>query len=153
MFYPGYNSMTMAVSELSAVSSTSKAIADQLNSLFGPCGLVSIVAVWVSIPHTKPKSFRIGIALFMAMEWICNIGYSLFPWVSGESNIYFQNTMHLIVTAPGCSSFPLFPNSSRYIQQKSRTQKPRNNRGHLIVYYDSGANRDSFTSSICIWFI
>ena len=39
MFYPGYNSMTMAVSELSAVSSPSKAIADQLNSLFGPCGL------------------------------------------------------------------------------------------------------------------
>ena len=99
MFYPGYNSMTMAVSELSAVSSPSKAIADQLNSLFGPCGLVSIVAVWVSIPHTKPKSFRIGIALFMAMEWICNVGYSLFPWVSGESKMYFQNIMHLIVTA------------------------------------------------------
>ena len=99
MFYPGYNSITMAVSELSAVSSPSKAIADQLNSLFGPCGLVSIVAVWVSIPKSKPKSFRLGITLFMAMEWVCNVGYSLFPWVSGESKMYFQNIMHLIVTA------------------------------------------------------
>ena len=98
-FYPGYNSLTMAVSELSAEGAPSKAVADQLNALFGPCGLVSIVAVWIAVPKSKPKSFRLGIALFMAMEWICNIGYSLFPWVSGESGMYLQNIMHLIVTA------------------------------------------------------
>ena len=98
-FYPGYNSMAMAVSELSALSSPSKAIADQLNALFGPCALISITAVWVSISKEKPRSFRIGISLFLAMEWICDVGYSLFPWVSGESNLYFQNLMHLTVTA------------------------------------------------------
>ena len=61
MFYPGYNSMTMAVSELSAHGSPSKAIADQLNALFGPCGLVSIVAVWASVnPGKTEGQFRNG---------------------------------------------------------------------------------------------
>ena len=97
-FYPGYNSLTMAVIELSAHGSPSKAIADQLNALFGPCGLVSIVAVWASISN-KPKAFSTGIFLFLIMEWKCNVGYSLFPWVSGEGGNYFQNFMHLFVTA------------------------------------------------------
>ena len=97
-FYPGYNSMTMAVSELTAEGAPSKAMADQLNALFGPCGLVSITAFWASLDKDKPKSFRIGIALFMAMEWVCSVGYSLFPWISGESSMYFQNIMHMVVT-------------------------------------------------------
>lgn len=96
--YPGYNSMTMAVSELSAEGAPSKALADQLNALFGPCGLISITAFWAAMPSGKPKTFKVGITLFMAMEWVCNVGYSLFPWVSGESNRYFQNIMHLTVT-------------------------------------------------------
>ena len=60
-FYPGYNSLTMAVIELSAHGSPSKAIADQLNALFGPCGLVSIVAVWASVnPGKTEGQFRNG---------------------------------------------------------------------------------------------
>lgn len=43
--YPGYNWMTMAVSELSAVDAPSRALCGQLSSLFGPCGIVSIMAV------------------------------------------------------------------------------------------------------------
>ena len=43
--YPGYDWLTMAVSELSAVGAPSEKLASQLNCLFGPCGLVSIKAV------------------------------------------------------------------------------------------------------------
>ena len=44
--YPGYDWMTMAVSELSAVGAPSADLANRLNCLFAPCGLVSIMAVW-----------------------------------------------------------------------------------------------------------
>lgn len=32
------------------------------------------------------------------MEWICNVGYHLFPWVSGAPASNPQNIMHLAVT-------------------------------------------------------
>lgn len=35
--YPGYDWMSMAVSDLSAVGAPSRELAAQLNSLFGPC--------------------------------------------------------------------------------------------------------------------
>lgn len=97
--YPGYDWMTMAVSELSAVGAPSADLANKLNCLFGPCGLVSIMAVCVAVTNIPSKRFRIGIYSFAAMEWLCNVGYTCFPWVSDATNMHPQNIMHLIVTA------------------------------------------------------
>lgn len=96
--YPGYDWLSMAVSELSAEGSPSAALANQLNALFGPCGLVSIVAVTIAIGDFKSKAFKAGIYFFAAMEWVCNVGYSLFPWVSNAPETHPQNIMHLAVT-------------------------------------------------------
>ena len=96
--YPGYDWLSMAVSDLSAEGAPSQALANQLNALFGPCGLVSIMAVCVSAVACKSKVFKTGIYLFTAMEWICNVGYNLFPWVSGAATTNPQNIMHLVVT-------------------------------------------------------
>ena len=97
--YPGYNWMSMAVSELSAVGAPSKELAGQLNALFGPCALVSVMAVCVAIAGSKTKLFRVGIYLFVAMEWCCNVGYECFPWTSSGNEVSFQNVMHIAVTA------------------------------------------------------
>lgn len=97
--YPGYDWLSMAVSELSADGAPSQALANQLNALFGPCGLVSIVAVSIAVGDFKSKPFKIGIYFFAAMEWICNVGYSLFPWISNAPGSHPQNIMHLVVTA------------------------------------------------------
>ncbi len=96
--YPGYNWMSMAVSELSAVGAPSKELAGQLNALFGPCALVSVMAVCVAIAGSNTKMFRAGIYLFAAMEWCCNVGYECFPWASNEAALSFQNIMHIAVT-------------------------------------------------------
>ncbi len=45
--YPGYDWLSMAVSDLTAVGAPSAELAGQLNALYGPCGLVSIMAVCV----------------------------------------------------------------------------------------------------------
>ena len=96
--YPGYDWLSMAVSDLSAVGAPSEALAGQLNALFAPCGIVSITAVCVAMGNVTERPLRFGIYLFCAMEWICTVGYAMFPWVSGADTAAFQNVMHLLVT-------------------------------------------------------
>ena len=78
--YPGYDWLSMAVSDLSAEGAPSAGLANQLNALFGPCGLDSIMAVCVGVAGSKAKLMKLGIYFFAAMEWICNVGYHLFPF-------------------------------------------------------------------------
>lgn len=96
--FPGYDWVKDAVSELTAEDAPSLKLANQLNSLFGPCGIVSIMAVCVTSNQVKSKTFRIGILLFGAMMWVTTVGYSMFPYVNNEGKFYFQNIMHIIVT-------------------------------------------------------
>ena len=96
--YPGYDWMSMAVSDLSAKGAPSESLADQLNALFGPCGLVSIMAVCVGVAGCKSKLLKLGIYFFAVMEWACNVGYSLFPWVNDAPLSNPQNATHLAVT-------------------------------------------------------
>ena len=39
LVYPGYDWLSMAVSELSAVGAPSAELAGRLNALYGPCGI------------------------------------------------------------------------------------------------------------------
>ena len=59
--YPGYNWLSMAVSDLSAEGAPSQALANQLNALFGPCGLVSIMAVCLGVAECRSKVLKIRI--------------------------------------------------------------------------------------------
>ena len=96
--YPGYDWLSMAVSDLGAEGAPSEEIASQLNALFGPCGLVSIMAVCVGVAGCKSKVLKSGIYFFAAMEWACDVGYSLFPWVKDAPSSNPRNVMHLVVT-------------------------------------------------------
>lgn len=97
--YPGYDRLSMAVSDLSADGAPSQALAERLNALFGPCGIVSIMAVCVAVRDVQPKTFRLGIFFFAAMEWVTVVGYKMFPLAQGEDMSSFQNSMHIVVTA------------------------------------------------------
>lgn len=96
--YPGYNWLSMAVSDLTAEGAPSLKLATQLNSLFGPCALVSIMAVFIVTSNYKSTVFKMGIWFFTAMEWISEVGYTMFPWINGASNTHPQNIGHIIVT-------------------------------------------------------
>lgn len=96
--YPGYDWLSMAVSDLSAEGAPSQTLAGQLNALFGPCGLVCIMAVCVGASGCRARSLKAGIFAFAAMEWVCNVGYDLFPWMSGAPASHPQNALHLAVT-------------------------------------------------------
>lgn len=56
------------------------------------------MAVCVAVAGCKSKKLRVGVYLFAAMEWLCNVGYQCFPWVSDAENLCIQNVMHLAIT-------------------------------------------------------
>ena len=96
--YPGYDPLSMAISDLSAVGAPSAALAERLNALYGPAAVVSAMAVCVGASACRSKLLKAGIGLFAAMEWISTAGYRMFPLVMGEDMSSFQNVMHILVT-------------------------------------------------------
>lgn len=97
-FYPSYDWLSSAVSDLCAADAPSLSVANRLNALFGPCGVVSATAVWVASARNRSKLLKSGVSSFLIMEWVCYVGYELFPWINGESASSFGNVMHLLVT-------------------------------------------------------
>lgn len=95
--YPGYDWMAQAVSDLSADNAPSKILWEQLASLYGVCGIVSIMMVCVFVQGKLNKTIRIGIYLFAVMNWVSNVGYAIFP-LSDSGNVKaFQDFMHIYV--------------------------------------------------------
>lgn len=95
--YPGYNWMAQAVSDLSASNAPSQMLWQQLSSLYGVCGVVSITLVCVFIQGKLTKTLRLGIYLFAGMNWISNIGYAMFPLSASGNAGTFQDFMHIYV--------------------------------------------------------
>lgn len=108
--YPGYDWLSMAVSDLSAETAPSKGLWNQLSSLYGAPGLVSIMAVCVFISTSKPlgKTSRVGIYLFALMNWISFVGYTMFPLSeAGKGMTTFQDIMHVYVVTLGVVLFSI----------------------------------------------
>ena len=97
--YPGYDWLRMAISDLSAEGAPSRALAERLNALFGPCAVVCAMAACVGAAGCGSKTLKAGIGCFAAMEWVSTVGYKMFPLVQGEEISAFQNAMHIAVTA------------------------------------------------------
>ena len=99
--YPGYNWMAQAVSDLSAEAAPSRQLWNQLAAPYNICGIVcaTCVALFVSQKRVSTRLFRVGIYLFMAMNWVSALGYGVFPLTDGGKEIAsFQEMMHMVVT-------------------------------------------------------
>lgn len=95
--YPGYDWMEQAVSDLMAENSPSKMLWNQLASLYGACGIVSIMMVCVFIQGRLNKTLRLGIYLFAVMYWVSSVGYTMFPLSESGYAGSFQDIMHTYV--------------------------------------------------------
>ena len=97
--YPGYNWTAQSVSDLSAVNAPSRMLWEQLSSLYGVCGIVSVMMVCVYVQGKFNKVLQTGIYFFAIMNWISFIGYSAFSLLDGGMNgTSIQDKMHLFVT-------------------------------------------------------
>ncbi|MDR0287736.1 MAG: DUF998 domain-containing protein [Clostridiales bacterium] len=96
--YPGYDWKSQAVSDLSAANAPSLALANQLNALFGPCGIVCVMMVCVAIQGSLNKTLRAGLYTFAVMLWTTTVGYTMFPLTESGYAATFQDFMHGAVT-------------------------------------------------------
>lgn len=99
--YPGYDWMAQAVSDLSAVDAPSRDLWNQLASLYGVCGMISVMMVCVAIQGKLNRVLRVGIYLFAGMNWVSQIGYSMFPLTTSGTPDSFQDIMHVYVVTVG----------------------------------------------------
>lgn len=100
-FYPGYNWMAQAVSDLTATDAPSRLIASEFTKIYGifscvACTLICIFAkeLW---KEASEKILRLGLYLFVTMHWISAIGYSLFPLTGSGYDGSFQSFVHVYV--------------------------------------------------------
>jgi len=101
--YPGYDWMSQAVSDLSAESSPSRALWNQLAAPYGVSNVVcaTCASIYVSQVTRSTKGFRVGVYLFCIMCWVSQVGYGMFPLsVAGTGMAEFQDLMHVYVVTP-----------------------------------------------------
>lgn len=97
LYYPGYDWMSQAVSDLTAINSPSFMVANGLASVYGLFACLSCVLVCIIIEGKGNKALRIGIYLFTGMNWVSAIGYALFPLSDSGYSGTFQDIMHVYV--------------------------------------------------------
>lgn len=96
-FYPGYDFLSQAVSDLTAINAPSRVIASGLANVYGTFSIISSMAVVLISQNRLNKTMRLGIYLFALMNLISNIGYSLFPLSESGFATSFSDIMHVYV--------------------------------------------------------
>lgn len=97
MYYPGYNWMSQAVSDLTATDAPSFVVANGLSTVYALFACLCSVLVCIIIQDKGNKVLRLGVYLFAIMNWISGIGYALFPLSESGYAGAFQDFMHVFV--------------------------------------------------------
>ena len=96
MYYPGYDPMTQAVSDLTAADAPSYTVASGYTKVYGIFSCLCNVFVCLLMrDHKKP--LRIGIYLITAMNFTSAVGYALFPLMGSGYDGSFQSFVHVYV--------------------------------------------------------
>ena len=98
LYYPGYDWLSQAVSDLSAANAPSLAAWNRFSSLYNVCEVLCATIVCIGIQGRKTKLLRIGVYIFAAMEWISAVGYRMFPLSDSGYADAFQDKMHILTT-------------------------------------------------------
>lgn len=102
MAFPGYNWMEQAASDLSATNAPSRLLWNQLSAFYDSGSVVctTCVSIYISEKKISTRLFRVGIYLFVIMNWISKVGYQMFALSDAGKDIGgFQEVMHMVVTA------------------------------------------------------
>ena len=99
-YYPGYDWMKQAVSDLTAADAPSAAVAGGLAQVYGIFAILCCALMCILIQDCASRSLRIGVYTFAIMNVISGVGYSIFPLSTEGYAGTFQDVMHVyVVTA------------------------------------------------------
>ena len=95
-YYPGYNWMAQAVSDLTATDAPSFAVASGFVTVYKIFTCLSCTSLSILVGNER-KSLRIGIYFFALMQWISAVGYALFPLTGSGYDGSVQSFIHVYV--------------------------------------------------------
>lgn len=99
--YPNYNSLSQAVSDLTATDSPSFIVASRFSALYSMFSVLCCTSLCLIVSNQINKTFRLGVYFYTIMIWISSVGYTLFPLSSKGFQGTFQDIMHFyVVTIP-----------------------------------------------------
>ena len=98
MFYDGYNSLSQAISDLTADNSSSKIIARIFSMLYGISSVIFSIYFFVYYKNKINKFVTIASYVFCTMNVVSFFGYTFFPVSESGYAGTFQDKMHIIVT-------------------------------------------------------
>jgi hypothetical membrane protein len=98
IFYKGYNPLTQAVSDLTALNSPSRNIALIFSVLYGICTVIFVIYFFIYYKGKLNKIVSLGAFSFCIMAVISFLGYTFFPLSTSGYAGTFQDKMHLLVT-------------------------------------------------------
>jgi hypothetical membrane protein len=99
--YPNYNSLSQAVSDLTATDAPSFIVASRFSALYSMFSVLCCTSLCLIVSNQINKTFRLGIYLYTIMMWVSSVGYTLFPLSSKGFQGTFQDIMHFyVVTIP-----------------------------------------------------
>lgn len=98
--YPGYDWMGQAISDLFALNAPSRELYTQLSSVAGTSGIVCATVACLYVRNRLNRPLRVGIYLMAVLNWVNNLGYSLFPLTESGYAGTFQDFIHAFVVTP-----------------------------------------------------
>ena len=98
--YPGYDWMSQAVSDLSAVNAPSRDRWGMLAAFYNAFTLPCLFGASLYVREKLNKPLRVGIYLFTLMSCISKVGYGMFPLSDSGNAGKFQDIMHVYVVTP-----------------------------------------------------
>ena len=98
MFYGGYNSLSQAISDLTADNSSSKNIARIFSMFYGIFSVIFSICFFSYYKNKINKFVTIASCVFCTMNVVSFFGYTFFPVSESGYTVIFQDKMHIIVT-------------------------------------------------------
>ncbi|MCX7949740.1 MAG: DUF998 domain-containing protein, partial [Treponemataceae bacterium] len=107
--YPHYNSLSQAVSDLTAIDAPSFTVAFRFSSLYSLFAILGTTILYLIVAERKEinKTFRRGIGFYTIMNWVSGVGYTLFPLSSKGFQGTVQDIMHFYVVTIAVVVFSL----------------------------------------------
>ena len=96
IYYPNYNWLSQAVSDLTATDADSFIISSNLSKIYGifTCVCTALLCILV---ENHNKQLKLGVYLFTVMSYTSAIGYSLFPLSSSGYDGSIVSFIHVYI--------------------------------------------------------
>jgi len=98
MYYNGYDPLSQAISDLTALNSPSKNIASIFSFIYGVFNVIFVIGFYKYFKGKINRIVTFGSGIFCNMVLITFFGYTFFPLSGAGYAGTFQDTMHIAVT-------------------------------------------------------